>query len=260
MLTRIANRLRRDWKRLTKPKPYPQTVEISDHSPRPIKFRIHSDTERFRTVAYGGEREQLGVFFQHLKENDVVYDIGASIGLTVLLSAAWASKGQVIAFEPDKEILQRLDTNIKLNGFKNITVLPYAISHSNQMMRFYSAGADDVSPSLTGKNVKGLQLAYTDVEARTLDSLIETKEIPAPSVLKIDIEGAEYDALRGAEKLLMGEIATAPRLLFVELHPDFLVDYKVDVETIREFIQSAGYKRIWQVQRDAQIHEIYTRE
>jgi FkbM family methyltransferase len=259
MMSTFGKRLRRVWKRLNRKNVYPRIVEMSELSARPVRFRIHSDTELFRTIGYGGEEEQLAVFLKYLKATDVVYDIGASIGFNAVLTALVCTEGQVLAFEPEPLIRQRLEENIALNALRNLQVLPYALSNENKQLQLFTGGTDTVSPSLHGDNHKKMQLDSITVEARQIDKLIAEDKLPLATVLKIDIEGAEYDALLGAEKLLSGDLGLAPRLLFIEVHPEFLVQFNASVELMVSFLTRLGYEKIWETDRNRQIHHLYQR-
>lgn len=241
-------------KRLFAKPPYPKTVEISDFTDKPIKFRIHSDTEFFRTVQYGGEREQIEMYVREIQETDVTYDIGASIGIMSLVSAIKSLKGSVVAFEPDPEIMERLKTNIQINALQNVITRPYVITDKIGEVELFTAGSDSVSPSLTGSNVMDLELESIIVPAYTLDYLIESEGLPVPDVLKIDVEGAEYAVFAGASRLFAGKFGKKPRFIFLEAHPEFLPDYNVTLEELLSLIQSYGYVSFHIFDRDGQQH------
>jgi FkbM family methyltransferase len=239
MMSKLAKRLKRFLNLGKSPSVYPQIIEFTEYSPRPLKFHIHSDTEIFRTKGFGGEREQLGIF------------------LNAILTALACPQGKVVAFEPEPLIRQRFEANIALNAIDNLQVLPYALTKENGQLSLYTGGTDTVSPSLHGANVKQLELETITVTARTIDSLIEEDKIAVPDVLKIDIEGAEYDALLGAEKLFRGDFGKAPRLLFIEVHPEFLPQYGGSVELMEAFLERHAYEKIWELNRNHQIHHLY---
>jgi hypothetical protein len=87
------------------------------------------------------------------------------------------------------------------------------------------------------------------VDVRTIDEMISDGLAP-PSVMKIDIEGGEYHALRGGMELLRGE--SRPRLLFVEIHPSFLEQFGVRSEDVSSLITQAGYRTLAEHRRNGQ--------
>ena len=160
---RYVKGVRRRVKRLFAQSPYPKNLSLDITAP-PVTFRVHSDTEAFRTIGYGGEREQVELYISELRPDDVVYDIGASIGLMSLISAVTCSNGKVIAFEPDTQILERLHLNIELNGINNVITKPYVLTNENGKVDLFTDGSDSVSPSITGRNVMNLNLNSISVE------------------------------------------------------------------------------------------------
>lgn len=153
---------------------------------------------------------------QLLRAGETVWDIGAHCGYTTLIeSKAVGAGGRVVAFEPNPRNRHLLGLHLKWNQAANVTVLPYAISGADGELSFGWEGdqrASSISSHLGGMGWK--------VPVRHIDGLIASGEAPAPTVLKIDVEGAELELLRGAARLL----ARAPDLLIilsthtVELH------------------------------------------
>lgn len=247
---RFAVRQLRRWQ-----SPYPYKTQLTDLTNQPLTFKIHSENEVFRIIQYGGELDQLKTFLHALQPHDVVYDVGSSVGLWSIAAATLASN--VIAFEPDPAIRNRLEQNIRLNHLKNIRAYPYAISDENGTTTLHTNGADNVSPSLGGANVKNLALGQIEVEAKTLDAFISARSTPPPTILKVDIEGAEYQALLGARKLLNSDFDKPPRLIFIEVHPQFLPQFNVSVEQIIGYITKHNYRIADEFQREDQNHYLF---
>ena len=157
---------------------------------------------------YGGrEREEMQVMIEHVNPGSVVYDLGANYGMHTLLLARLAGpKGRVLAFEPSPDIHQWLRKNVDLNGFQQVSCVQRAVSDANGRVSFdLGAGTavGHISPCPTG----------FEVETVTIDSLVDSGS-PVPDFIKIDIEGGESSALRGALNVLT---ARRPTLL-IELH------------------------------------------
>jgi Methyltransferase FkbM domain len=90
-----------------------------------------------------------------------------------------------------------------------------------------------------------------------LDAEMVRNSLMVPTVLKIDIEGAEILALRGARKLLSGLFGPKPRVVFLEVHPKFLPAFNAVVEDVYELMENCGYSRTSSRVRDDQLHEVY---
>ncbi len=139
------------------------------------------------------ERDAQRVFEDHVREGSVVYDVGANAGFFTLLASKLAGPGgAVYAFEPLPRNLEFIRAHIARNGVRNVHVMPVAVSDRNGTARFTAAD----NPAMGGLSSEG----GIEVETTTLDALRAT--LPAPSFIKMDIEGAEIAALTGAASVL----------------------------------------------------------
>lgn len=140
---------------------------------------------------------------QLVRPGAVVWDIGAHCGYTALLeSAAAGDAGKVFAFEPNPRNRHLLELHLRWNNAANARVLPYAMSGTDGEMSFgwdESQRASSIASHLGGSGWK--------VPVRHVDGLIASGELPVPDFLKIDVEGAEVDLLRGAANLLASDRA-----------------------------------------------------
>jgi FkbM family methyltransferase len=166
----------------------------------------------------------LGALARLVRPGDVVYDIGANIGLYSRFLVQEFGAGRVYAFEPMSENLPLLEENLRIGRCSSqVTVLPFAVGNEDGTAAFEV----DVISSATGALavVTGGQgshahrqyhvpAAVESVEVRRLDTLIREKNLAPPNVIKIDIEGAEAMAIEGASQVLREH---AP-LLVIELH------------------------------------------
>lgn len=140
------------------------------------------------------ERESQRVFLQHVKAGDVVFDIGANVGFFTLLAAKLAKGGVVYAFEPLPRNLDYLRRHIEMNKVPNAEVFAVAVAEERGVARFAVAE----HPAMGGLAEGGGLEVATD----TLDQLVAEARIRKPDFIKIDVEGAEHDVLRGAAAVL----------------------------------------------------------
>jgi len=223
-----------------------------------LMFEALSPVENYRIAGYGDEEFFVGKFTESLKTDDVIFDIGASVGLITAHAAVFAKQGQVIAFEPDPETMERLKYNVSLNDISNVVFVSWAVSDSAGEVSLFTDGASGKAPTLREQiNREGAPKNQVTVQMRTLDDEISNGSLPLPTVLKIDIEGAEVLCLRGAQKLLSGQLGEKPRLIFLELHPEFLPSFGAHGEEVHNFVLNHGYSMVWEQKRDAQIHYCY---
>lgn len=213
-----------------------------------IQFHVNNPVEMFRLQKFGGEKDQLEALLALLHNDDVLYDIGSSVGAWSIPAAAKASAGKVISFEPDPENRQRLLANYELNGLKNFYIMPIALGDKPGELELFTAGAYAASPSLKPVNKISTSIK---VKIETVDDLITRGEIPLPTVVKIDIEGAEMMALQGMSGLLRSE--KKPRALVLELHPLFLPSFDTDLTAIFKLLIDSGYKIAELASREDQV-------
>jgi FkbM family methyltransferase len=148
----------------------------------------------------------LSLIDQLVQPNDVVWDVGANIGLFTIASAfKAASRGQIIAIEPDPFLVQLLQRSVSIQPQISapIIVLPVGISGSFGFRTFAiaeRARANNHLADYTGSTQTGGTRYHQTIITLTLDQLLEW--YPMPKILKIDTEGAEYEILLGGQRLL----------------------------------------------------------
>lgn len=169
------------------------------------------------------ERETQRMFERHVREGDVVYDIGANVGFFTLLAAKLVGgRGAVYSFEPLPRNLEYLRKHISLND-ASAHVLDVALSSSAGTARFAVASSASM----------GRLDAAGDIEVRceTIDQLVRSGRIAPPRFLKIDVEGAEHDVLTGGAESL----AQHRPLILLSTH-----GYRVHEECCA-FLRAASY-------------------
>jgi FkbM family methyltransferase len=176
--------------------PEAETVVTVRHGRnRGLRIPIYPRSEKYYwTGTY--ETELQEALARLLVPGGVFWDIGAHIGFfSSLASRTVGPFGRVIAVEPYGDNVSRLEKVLALNHLSNIDVLPLAILESPGDAIFQSAVASSM-----GSVVKGPARDAIRVPAQSLDRLMQ--HFPAPDVVKIDVEGAELEVLRGGLRLL----------------------------------------------------------
>jgi FkbM family methyltransferase len=162
-------------------------------------FHCRRKTGDFITVSVRSEN-YLRRFFD--VEEGIFVDIGANIGkYTVMVGKRLGSDGKVIAIEPEPENFQALLKNIEANRLKNVVPLNIACCSANGEARLY---LHRYAPGLhtTAANHKQQLYRQVIVPGRTLDSILKELAIEKVKLLKIDVEDAELEVLKGAIELL----------------------------------------------------------
>lgn len=139
------------------------------------------------------ERLKQDRFRQLVRPGQVVHDIGANTGFYSLLAARLVgSKGEVHSFEPNPSNVQHLREHMRANDFQQVSVHPCAVSDREGTFQFQCDG------SFTGRLSDD---GTHRVSTVTLDSFLRNDGVP-PDLLKIDVEGAEFDVLNGGMTML----------------------------------------------------------
>lgn len=177
-----------------------------------IAVRFGSTRFRFNYVhgqRFGGGR---GVFLsreriedlmefgdQFLRRGDTVIDCGANQGVFTTAFATYVgSQGRVLAFEPMKYACDLIEKNLSLNGLENTMVVNAAVSDREGTATLdvsHGVGAASISNDYGGAET-------VQVETVTIDEVVQIRELGPVNFMKLDIEGAELIALRGAARTI----------------------------------------------------------
>jgi FkbM family methyltransferase len=144
--------------------------------------------------------QQTQLAFRHLlRRGDVVYDVGAHRGwLTVPISHLIGHNGFLFSFEPSRRNLEPLKSAAQQHGLPNIEIVAAAVYHSTGQTVDLFENAFSATDSLYFGRQAGKK---TSVSTIALDDFLGLTKLP-PSLIKLDIEGAEHDALIGATELI----------------------------------------------------------
>jgi FkbM family methyltransferase len=141
------------------------------------------------------EYSKRTLFERTVKENSVVFDAGAHVGLyTLLASQLVGPNGQVFAFEPLPANLRYLREHLRLNRIRNVTVLDAAVSDRSGSTFF-----DEGPNRFMGRMSSAGRLPVPTV---SIDELVARRRLPPPDYIKMDIEGSEVLGLSGAVETL----------------------------------------------------------
>jgi FkbM family methyltransferase len=139
---------------------------------------------------------EIDIFRQLLRPGDVAVDVGANIGaLTLGMARVVQSAGAVVAFEPQRAIYDILCNNLRLNKITNVRALRQAVGSAPGVIRVPPLDYRQVD------NFGGVALggpAGEEVDVVTIDSL----GLPRLRILKIDVEGMEWEAVTGARSTI----------------------------------------------------------
>lgn len=168
-----------------------------------------------------------------LQPGDVVLDVGANCGALTLVAASLVGSGKIYAFEPSPTMRQRLQKNLELNPTlqAQVEVVPVGLGATSGRLHYHE------DPNYRGNGA--LNLTEGDpVEVMPLDDWINAEAIAAIALIKIDVEGMEYEVLQGARATL----ARSHPILYFETLPIFFTHKPYTVRSLYELLMSLGYE------------------
>jgi len=168
------------------------TLRIRSGPLRGLKWSVATGSRFLRGVY---EPETTAALGKALSEGDVAFDVGAHVGyLTAVASRAVGETGSVYAFEPRPLNRETLERHLRINGLTNVTVLETGVASEAGIRRF----AVDTGSGTGHLSEEGA----LEIRTVALDEEIGAGRLPAPDLIKVDVEGAEAEVLSGARATL----------------------------------------------------------
>lgn len=177
------------------------------------------------------ESHVVAAMRQYVQPGHTVYDIGTHVGyMSAVLAKLVGSAGRVMAFEPDPANRQALACNMVENAFGQVTIVPAAVSDRSGAASFAHFESYSLVGHLAQEHEPG-DAELLQVSTVALDAFVYEDNHPAPSFIKLDVEGAEMQVLAGARRLLL----EARPIVVVEMRARFK-------QELAELLQTVGYR------------------
>jgi FkbM family methyltransferase len=213
-----------------------------------LKIIIDPSTETGRAVFLSGRYEPTTMYVVQLllRLGDCFVDIGANAGLFSLAAAAFVgSSGQVIAFEPSSREYASLLANLKLNGLSHVTsvqsAIGEAVGHADlKIAESLYSGHNTLMSGFAYESVASTKIERVPVT--TLDSYASDRNLARVDAIKVDVEGAELMALRGARRIL----TSLRPILIIEVFDQALRKGGASAEDVRLLLRDLGYF-LWEI-------------
>jgi FkbM family methyltransferase len=184
------------------------------------------------------ERAECAFVSRLLQPGMTVIDAGAHHGLyTLLASRKLGRSGRVLAFEPSARERVRLEKNLRINACRNVTVRAVALGAAEGTADLFVVdGNQDCFNSLRPPAIDA-QTRSVPVQVTSLDESVREAGIVRANFLKLDIEGGELEALRGAQKLLSEQRPVA----MIEVQDVRTKPWGYAAREIIDFMRERGY-------------------
>ena len=178
------------------------------------------------------------------------FDIGAHIGLYSIPIAKMAPKLKVVSFEPSQSNYNMLKNHIQLNKLSNITCYNVLVGQEKRndiLFHEDESGISAMNSLASIDKVKGYSKNMKSMIQ--LDSFCDEHNL-YPDVMKIDVEGAEVQVLKGAIKI----ISKVRPQIFLSLHPNHIKSLGDGLEDITKFCNKCDYKILIDAKQTVTVH------
>lgn len=223
-----------------------------------VNFNVYADKEKFPKhynfwiKSYQTWEDETFTIYNRFLEPEYDYiDIGSWIGPTVLYAANIAR--HTYAIEPNKLVFHELIKNLKLNQniFHKVTCLNAALSSQTGIMKLYIKSSEGDSMSSILSNSEDYE--NYEVPSLTIEDLNNRYKLDKVNLIKIDVEGAEYDLIPSMEDYLVKHQPT----LYLSIHPPYLKskastnynDY-IKFKTIAMLSALKSYKYVYNMKQE----------
>lgn len=188
-----------------------------------------------------GEHEpaMIATLQQYLHDGATFVDLGANEGyFTVIGATLCGAAGKVVSIEPQSRLLEVIEANVSQNGVAGVTVVNAAVTDKAGTAKIYlTASTNTGGTSLINRSKYSLPSA--EIVTKTLEQILDDAAVPAVDLMKVDIEGFEYEALLGSRQVFEQRRVKA---LALELHPEILKLRGKDASEITTMLEEAGYR------------------
>ena len=189
---------------------------------------------RWEHTAWDGsyEPEALDAYLKLVKPGMLVFDVGGGIGFYALVAAR--AGANVVAFEPDPENARSFAEHVTINGLEErIHIIHQAVySHTGHITLAVSEGASAHRNASVSADRPSTRSGF-EVACTTLDDYVGSNV--GPGLVKMDVEGAESDVLRGADRT----IRVFRPVLLCEIHDG------QNAQFVQDWLRERDYDYLW---------------
>ncbi|MBP01867.1 MAG: methyltransferase [Rhodospirillaceae bacterium] len=197
-------------------------IKIQDRS---IRYGVPNQQALWRVSTFHTKEPETVRWITKFKADSVFLDVGANMGLYSMLAAVY-SKARVFAFEPESQNYALLNKNISLNKMSDrVIAWCCALSDMSTFDRLYMTGLNVASSghefgAEVDHNLMPVKARFAQGSmSSTIDTLIQSKTIPVPNHIKIDVDGIEHLVVKGGMNVLQ---KTELQSVLIEINPHLM--------------------------------------
>ncbi len=200
----------------------------------PIQKRVHGVGFHSYDLLPPTHQIILEELLENASPGDIVFDVGAHKGNYALPLAA--ADCQVVAFEPNPNVLDELQKNARANGFDTIQFQNLGLSDTDDKLTFYESSKNTLSSfnKYNAQRKDGEIVGTRTVPVKQIDTLVHEKMSP-PDHLKVDVEGLGLEVLRGASETILEHRPT------IYFEPHEIKEGELREDELTAFFESHDY-------------------
>jgi FkbM family methyltransferase len=203
---------------------------------RPVRLKYATSDD----IVARNDALQIDFFLNRIKPGQLVFDIGGHYGeYAVLFASLVGAGGKVVTFEPDAAAIPILRRNVALNGFEERVQIEQRAVFDTKEPRQLFARHGNAQSSLARSGLGGASSEHDverySIETIPLDDFLFDTGLATPDFIKLDVEGAEVHALRGAARTLRSHTT-----IVCELHPYAWNEFGSTFEELLRLVHDAG--------------------
>jgi FkbM family methyltransferase len=208
---------------------------------RGIKMKVDLSKQMGKAIYWRGAHDWAPIFAleKQLKKGETFIDVGANQGeYSIWAGRKVGPSGQVVSFEPMKELFSQLQENIKLNPHFQTSITPIQLGLSDEpgeLDLYTNPGQNEGTNTIFSSNQFNIPLGKISLD--TLDNQIVKLGVQKLNMIKIDVEGAELQVLQGGKNTLE---TFRPKLL-IEINREACKAGGYEAEDILIFLSNYGY-------------------
>lgn len=219
---------------------------VWDFKIREKAIRMHTGSlpEYARVISYKNDFKIITTLLDALQNENCFWDIGANIGLYSMIAAKTYPGCNVCSFEPEVESFKRMQDNIKLNKMNNIIPLNYALGDKEEKVQLTKAvHFSNGNHSILTPDKIDEGASFQKIIVKRGEDIISKEKVPLPNIIKIDVEGFEFNVLKGLGKVLADSKCSG---IICEVHFRILAaNGKPDEpEKIINFLKEKGFLKV----------------
>ncbi len=202
------------------------------------------------------EQERMHAMYCAIRKSDYILDIGTEMGDMSALFSKWCD-GKIILAEPADNYWPHIKSIFEMNNLKEpiASITHFVSEQSSDNIKIYTGFPPQSDEKLTFEGDEGFGFRHLNEQVEDIGSITidDISEIYPIDVITMDIEGAEYNALMGAEKTLRDKRP----IVFISIHPEFIRErYGMTKDDVIVHMKKMNYETTY-LGRDHEDHFMF---